>query len=207
MCRESAGDCGWGAEFLDFVRPRFGLRLAVFDGAVDQKEPAAAPEDAGGFTDEIRRRTEMMRGDAAGDEIKRRIGIRKLFGGVLTGLDSEAALRRGPGGAFEHGEGDVRQRDIVTEGGKEQAGVACAGGDIKGFCPRRGLDGFHRELDVLHVFEDMSAPVAMALAGELFLRGLLNFIEFHRGDYIPTNAVGQTKARGRRLISGKFGAN
>ena len=65
--------------FFDRVRPFLGFGLLVFHRAVNQQEVTAGFENAGGFTDKLFGRTEMMRGDAAGDQIKSRVGVGELL--------------------------------------------------------------------------------------------------------------------------------
>lgn len=119
------------AQFFNLMRPGLGFGLGVFDGSVNQQKIAAGTQHAGGFADKTFRRTEMMGGDAAGYEIELSVGVGKLFGGVLPGLDSEASFRRRPGSAIEHGLGDVREGDIKAKAGQEQAGMARASGEVE----------------------------------------------------------------------------
>src|SRR5512138_155493 len=111
------------AKFLDLVHPFLGFGIVVFDGAIDEQEPAAGLEHTRRFEDEIFRRTEVMRRNAAGYEIERSVGVGKLFGGVLAGRDLEAAFGGGFRGAVEHGLGEVRERHVMTKAGEVKSGV------------------------------------------------------------------------------------
>ncbi len=119
------------AQLFDLVRPGFGLGLAVFDGTVDEQKIAAWFEHTGGFADELPGRTEVVSGDAAGDEVELGICVREFFGGVLPGDEAEAAFLGGAGGAIEHGLGEIGGRHFVAASGEENRRVTGAGGDVK----------------------------------------------------------------------------
>ncbi len=192
------------AQFFQRVRPGFGFRMAVRDGAVNQEKEPAGLQYAGGFPDKTLRRTEMMRRDAAGHQVESRVRVGELFGGVQAGLHGEAALGGGAGGAIEHGLGKVREGDVESEAGQIKPGVAGAGGEIERPGSRRQLHCVKRLANVLDVFKNVATAIAVALPGELFLRRALNVIQFHAGNISrmvgtgnPRSAAGGAKQKGR----------
>jgi len=167
------------AEFFHRMKPGLSLGLVIRHRAVNQEEMAAKFEDLGRFRDKSFRGTEMVRGHAARHQIKRFAGIRKLFRRMQRGLDGQTAFGRRPGGFIQHRLRDVGQGHIVSQRSQEKASVSGAGGDIEGLGARLQRDRSQRLGNVIDVLQNMTAPVALALARKLVERGGLYVIEIH----------------------------
>ena len=110
---------------------------------------------------------------------------------MLACPDLEAAFGGGPGSLVEHGLGEVGQRDVVSATGEIDPGVSAAGSHIENFGTGRERHAFGRGANVVHIFQDVALAVAMALPGELFLGGTLDFVEIHT----RRNGIGRSERR------------
>src|SRR6267154_306929 len=99
---------------------------------------------------------------------------------MLTDLNFEAAIRRGLRSTVEHRLSKIGQRDLKSKRSEVQASMTTAGGDVERTSARRQGHPLQSRSDVLDIFEDVPAAVALALARELFLGGPLDFVELHQ---------------------------
>src|SRR5206468_3012629 len=98
---------------------------------------------------------------------ERGIGVRHGLSGVLSGLDAQAAFGRRGAGAFEHGRGNVGERDLPTLAREVAAGMAGASSDIESAFAVSCRDAGDDLRDIAGVGEDVRLAVACALAVEL----------------------------------------
>ena len=76
----------------------------------------------------------------------------------------------------------------MTQARQKQSRVTRARGDIQHARAGRQLQRLDGGAHVLHVFQNVSVPVAMTSSGELLLRRLLNCVKFHAANRIPCSA-------------------
>jgi hypothetical protein len=62
---------------------------------------------------------------------------------------------------------------------KKKPGVPSSRGDVEHFGARRQRNLLRGGAEIVHLFQDVTATVALALFCELFLRGALNGVELH----------------------------
>jgi hypothetical protein len=167
------------AEFFHLVQPFLRFGLVVFHAPIDEQEPPAGPQHTRRLADKGFRRAEMVRRDAAGHEVEIGVGIGQFLRGMLPRIDREPTLRGGFPHSLEHGTGEIREDDVVSEAGEMQSGVARASRHVEHAGAFRKRDVFQRRLDIGHIRKNVGAAIVAALAGELFLGGELDGIEFH----------------------------
>ena len=109
-----------------------GEDLLVGRDVVDDRKQAVRHQHAIRLGGEGRDIAEMMRGEAAGDEVEAHVGEGQVLGLGLDRLDIAEAAR---GGELlrlgEHGLGDVARGDLGDVWGECERGMAGAGGDIE----------------------------------------------------------------------------
>lgn len=165
------------AEFFNCVDPIGGDGFVVRHGAIDEQKVSAGFQDPGDFANESCGRSEVVRGDAAGDQVECGIGVGKLLGGMERCGDLNAALCGELLRAFKHGRREIACGHVPAEFCEGHGGVATSGCDIERAAPR---DSGERFDDIRRVGQNMRGAVVVALAVELFFGGKLGGVELHR---------------------------
>jgi hypothetical protein len=126
-----AADVGRVAEFFDVLE--LGIEGFVFGAVVvDDDDCAAGLGDARHFAHGGGVVSEMVRGEADGDDVECSAGEGELLGRTLLGGDvSETALRGVLRGFGEHGFGEVIGDDALDVGRESESGVAGTGSDVE----------------------------------------------------------------------------
>jgi hypothetical protein len=87
---------------------------------------------------------------------------------------------RGRSSTFQHGRGNVGERDVMPERGKKKAGMPRPGCHVQNLGPIRQRHVGKSVANVIDFLEYVTAPITLALSPELLLSRTLNIIELHR---------------------------
>jgi len=126
-----AADVRGVAQLLDVLE--LGVKGFVFGAVVvDDGDAPAGAGDARHFANRDGVVSEVMGGEADGDDVKGGVGEREFFRGAATGDDVGESTAFGVFGGFsEHGLGEVVGDDLADVRCEGKSGVASAGGDVE----------------------------------------------------------------------------
>jgi hypothetical protein len=118
--------------FAQFIRGAPGNKRIVGRDIIHERKGALRQQHAKGLADEVSHAVEVMRGEAADDEITARVGEGKILGLCRESSDIGQASSRCKLLRFgKHLRGDVGRRDLGNIWGKGEGGVACAGRHVE----------------------------------------------------------------------------
>lgn len=165
------------AELFHLMDPLLLFRLVVRHAAIDQQEETTRHEHTRSFVNERFRGREVVRRDAAGHQVEGGIRVREIFCRVLPRLHLQTALLSRGFCTIEHCLGEIGKGDVMPQGGKVQAGMTTAGGNIEHPSSWGKRDMGKRGFHVADIREDiMIGAVTLTLPGELRLSGELDCI-------------------------------
>lgn len=164
------------------VQPVGGLGVGIGHAAIDDHQVAARFQHAVALPDEGGHVAEMMRRDAAGNEVERFAREGNFLGRENRGLGGEAFRGEQLTGVFKHRRGQVADDRRESGVGQRQRGVAAAGGDVEGAAGFRvSRDECQQLGDIAGVGEEVFLPIVIRLPVELPGGVLLLEIERHGG--------------------------